>query len=263
MINNNYTFVLSSCDNYSDLWDPFFTQLRKYWTDFDYPVYICTESKSFKFNGIDIHCPLQVAKTNTWSQNLLEILDYTDTEFVIFMLDDFWLKSPVNTSLLEKCKFIIEQEKNMGFLCLIQQKASVYACDINHEEIVHMPKNQYFRITTQAGIWRKKYLQQILRKHESAWQFEWFGSKRSKRLKMQPYVVSNKVGSVFDYDSGGVLFRGAYVKEYIGYFLDHENISLTKDRKVAPKSELESNEYDKKINYFSLRFIFDYIRSMI
>lgn len=263
-MNNRYSVVVSSCDNYSDLWMPFFSLIKKYWPAFDYPVYICTESKTFSYEGFDIHCPLNVPQTNTWSQNLIDLLNHIDSEYIIFMLDDFWLKSPVNVNLLSHCMEIFENDKNMGFLCLIQQKASsLMDSKQDFRDVVQVPKSQFFRITTQAGIWRKSYLRQILRKHETAWQFEWFGSKRSKRLALQPYVVSEKVGSVFDYDSGGVLFRGAYVEEYIGNFLNKEGIVLSKKRPIAPKVQLENKEYSKRRNLFSPRYIYDYIRSMI
>jgi hypothetical protein len=54
MTNNNLSIVVSSCDSYSDLWNPFFTLLKKYWIGIEkYPIYLCTESKKITFEGLD------------------------------------------------------------------------------------------------------------------------------------------------------------------------------------------------------------------
>lgn len=37
--------LVNSCDKYSETWIPFFTLLKKYWPDCEYPIYLNTENK--------------------------------------------------------------------------------------------------------------------------------------------------------------------------------------------------------------------------
>ena len=138
---NKFSFVLSSCDSYSDLWNPFFRQLKKYWKGFNYDIYLCTESKKYQMEGLRIHCPLNVPRSNTWSENLIELLKGIDSEYIIFMLDDFWLKSPVDTSKLEKLMEIFDNNKEMGFLCLLHQPASSLSPSSSFPMLVEYAKN--------------------------------------------------------------------------------------------------------------------------
>lgn len=263
---NKYSFVLSSCDNYSDLWNPFFHQLKKYWKGFDYDVYLCTESKKYQMEGLRVHCPLNVPRSNTWSENLIELLEHIETEYVIFMLDDFWLKKPVDTEKLAEIMETFDKDKNIGFLCLLHQPASVLPVSKEYPMLVEYPRKAKYRITTQVGLWRKDYFLKILRSHESAWQFEIYGNKRSGRYKENTYVISDKTNSIFDYDSGGVLYRGKYVKEYVEYFEKEEGIKLEKERIRKPKWEFKKEDRDivRRIKkYFTLKFYIDYYKSII
>ena len=44
----NTALLVSSCDKYSDCWDPFFKLLSIYWKDLEYPVYLITEEKEYE-----------------------------------------------------------------------------------------------------------------------------------------------------------------------------------------------------------------------
>ena len=114
----NISLIVSSCDKYEDAWVPFFTQLKKFWPEFNMPIYLGTESKTFQFEGFDIHCPLANGPVySQWSERLLKLLDYIDTEYVLFALDDFWLTAPVDNSRFEKIVSYMSSDRRMGFTC--------------------------------------------------------------------------------------------------------------------------------------------------
>lgn len=243
---SNIPLIVSSCDRCSDLWLPFFTLIKKYWPGFDRKVFLCTDSKSFTFEDFNIICPLRMLPGSTWSENLMALLEIIEEDIVLFMLDDFWLKTPVNVDRLQKYEKIMMDNANIGFICLIFQIDPSQDNPISNEysDFVVYGKNTPYRVTTQAGLWRKDYLMSLLRRHESAWWFEMFGSKRSRKSKFKSYVVRD---SVFSYDDGGVLFRGNYVSEYIKYFVD-KGIIINPQRRIALKEELKSEV--KGISFF-------------
>lgn len=222
----NISLLLSSCDNYDDMWVPFFTQLKKNWPEFDMPVYIGTESKTFQFEGFDIRCPLANGPVyKQWSERLLKLLEYIDSEYILFSLDDFWLTAPVDNEKVKKIYSYMLKDKRMGFVCLKQEiiqgktpaKDIAAAVDCQYPELWRCLKNKSFRITTQFGIWKRSYLVKLLRAHESAWYFETRATWRSKFYWERVYDVKE---SITIYPVGGVIWGG---KCYIDYMDQYEN----------------------------------------
>jgi hypothetical protein len=184
-----------------------------------------------------------------------------DEDHVLLMLEDFWLKEKVDETQLHQCEEIIKSDSTIGFICLVHQldPSSENPTSENYPNLIEYGRHTPYRVTTQAGLWRRDYLLSLLRKHESAWWFEMFGSKRSKRSEYHSYVVEK---SVFSYDDGGVLFRGCYVEEYIKFFKDDKNVYINSKRRADSKMNLMAEVKDKsflqKLNPF---FIYHYCLS--
>lgn len=220
----NISMLLSSCDKYDDSWAPFFIQLRKFWPEFNMPVYMGTESKTFQIEGFDIRCPLANGPIyRQWSKRLMKLLEYIDTEYVLFTLDDFWLTAPVDNEKFEKIVSYMEQDKRMGFVCLKQEiipgktseKDMAAVAECQYPELWRCLKGKSFRITTQFGIWKRSYLTKILRSHESAWYFETRATWRSKFYWEYVYDVKE---SITVYPVGGFFGGGQCYEDYKDLF---------------------------------------------
>ena len=259
----NIPLIVSSCDKCNDLWQPFFSLIRKNWPDFDRKIYLCTDSMSFAYEGFDINCPLRMPLGSTWSENLMTLLKGMDDEYVMLMLEDFWLKEKVDEAQLYQCEEIIKNDPTVGFICLVYQlnPSLDNPASENYPNLIEYGQRTAYRVTTQAGVWRKDYLLSLLRKHESPWWFEMFGSKRSRRSDYHSYVVKK---SVFSYDDGGVLFRGCYVEEYIKFFKDDKNISINPKRRTDSKENLMAEVKDKSfLQKMNPLYIYHYCLSHI
>lgn len=243
---SNIPLIVSSCDKCSDLWQPFFYLVKKNWSDFDRKVYLCTDSKTFAYEEFDITCPLRMPSGSTWSENLIALLKGIDEECVLLMLEDFWLKAEVDAIQLHQCEEIIKNDSTIGFICLIHQLNSSPDNLVSgkYPNLIEYGSKTAYRVTTQAGLWRRDYLLSLLRKHESAWWFEIFGSKRSRRSDYRSCVVDK---SAFSYDDGGVLFRGCYVEEYIKFFKNDKNIYINPKRRIDSKVNLMAEVKEKTI----------------
>lgn len=243
---SNIPLIVSSCDKCSDLWQPFFYLVKKNWSGFDRKVYLCTDSKTFAYEEFDITCPLRMPSGSTWSENLIALLKGIDEECVLLMLEDFWLKAEVDAIQLHQCEEIIKNDSTIGFICLIHQLDSSPDNLVSgkYPNLIEYGSKTAYRVTTQAGLWRRDYLLSLLRKHESAWWFEIFGSKRSRRSDYRSYVVDK---SVFSYDDGGVLFRGCYVEEYIKFFKNDKKIYINPKRRIDSKVNLMAEVKEKTI----------------
>lgn len=255
--------IVSSCDKCRDLWQPFFYLVKKNWPDFNRKVYLCTDSKTYACDGFDITCPLCMPSESTWSENLIALLKGIDEEYVLLMLEDFWLKEKVDETQLHQCEKIIMRDPTIGFICLVHQLDSSPDNPVseNYPNLIEYGPKTAYRVTTQAGLWRRDYLLSLLRKHESAWWFEMFGSKRSRKYDYHSFVVEK---SVFSYDDGGVLFRGCYVEEYIKFFKDDKNIYINPKRKIDSKVNLMAVVKERTIlQKLNPLFIYHYCLSHI
>ena len=243
---NSIPLIVSSCDKCSDLWQPFFYLIKKNWPDFNRKVYLCTDTKTYACEGLDIACPLRMPSGSTWSENLIALLKGIDEEYVLLMLEDFWLKEKVDAMQLHQCEEIMNNDSSIGFICLVHQlvPSPENPTSEKYSNLIEYGRHTPYRVTTQAGLWRRDYLLSLLRKHESAWWFEMFGSKRSSRSDYHSYVVKK---SVFSYDDGGVLFRGIFVEEYIRSFLDDKTVSINPKRRIDSKVNLMKEVKERTI----------------
>ncbi len=219
-LSTKINMVFSTCDKYDFTWAPFFKQFQKFWPEFNMPIYLCTDSKTYAFPGYDIRCPMEGnTKRYTWSELLLKTLEYIDSEYIFFMLDDFWLTEPVNHEMVHKVLNYMEQNPKIGFCCLRNETGTLenkkYSVDSEYIDMWYCQKEKKYRITTQAGIWRKDFLIRIIRKHETAWEFETRGSWRSKWYREDVFCL--KETAIF-YPVGGVLWGGKVYSGYIDLF---------------------------------------------
>lgn len=247
---NKYCLVIASCDAYSDLWVPFFQLLKKRWPAFDAPIYISTESKKITIEGLDIRCPLNFNKKVTWSHRMLSLLKVIDYPYILLLLDDFWLYDNVKTALIEKCIQYLDSDDNIGNFCLLPQHATYFHNSSEFPEFYLRPKQEPFRITTQATLWRKEYFIKVLRKHENVWFFETRATIRSKFYKERLYVLKPTEVQPFKYHICGVLHQGKYIQKFLDDF-SSDNLKLDLTRGVVPTMTLaESGKKVNKVSFF-------------
>lgn len=213
----NISLVLSSCDKYEDTWHSFFIQLVKNWPDFSMPIYLGTETKQFSYPDLDVKCPLSGGIVySQWSERLIKLLKFVESDYVLFMLDDFWLTTPVDTSVVQRILGYMNKNPKIGFVCL-RNEQDTGAEECEYPELRESMKNKPYRITTQAGLWRKDYLIKILKSHESAWNFETRATWRSRLYRER--VFDSKF-NFFNYPVGGTIGGGKLYKPYLVLYSD-------------------------------------------
>ena len=109
------TIIMPSYDKYSELWDPTFKLLFKHWpnllTDYkDVPLVLVSNYEKFEHPRVKNILIGDLDKT--WSENFLKSLDKVKTKYVLIILDDYIMSSPVNDKrLVEILSFL---KKNNG-----------------------------------------------------------------------------------------------------------------------------------------------------
>ena len=243
-MNNDVTILVNSCDLYEDAWYPFFKLLQIQWPSCDCDIVLNTETKPYS-------CDFLKVKTicsgkGTWSQRLLKCLDQIATEYILFFLEDQFLREPVNTEYWQKSVSYMKEHNDTGVIFLRHTEKQK---DDYHED--YFPRDYLtdnFRIVGMVALYRKAYLKSILRKHENPWEFELYASIRSKRRKESVLQYSAYKPAIFVYDDaiekGYGITRKKWLRknrelfEQYGITVNFENLGFYDPGEVSvPKSK--------------------------
>ncbi len=175
----NIAVFVSSCDRYSDLWDGFYQLFFKYWPDCQLPVYHVSDSRKFAHPKVTSICPGQPGKRYTWSGLTKWALEQISEEYILFILDDYFLIRPVDTALLEQCFEAMKREK-ASYLRLTPNPPPAAPLGA-YPHIGVLPKNAPWRTSLQLALWKKEALWQLLDERENQWEYEHQSVQRADR----------------------------------------------------------------------------------
>lgn len=176
------TILVSSCDKYSLLWEPFFGSLFKHWPSLQasngkVPVMLIANTKQYDHPRVKT---IKITHEKSWADNMLFALEQVNTPYVLVLLDDYWLYEAVDEKRLAQLLTIL----GGGNTAFIQTSFNDLRFNngVAHENtvgVVHRKKFSHYKVSLQAGLWDKASLQYLLRSGESPWDFEIAGSIRA------------------------------------------------------------------------------------
>lgn len=224
--NANTTMVFLTCDKYSELWPFFFGLLYKQWPAFSLPIVSTAETKSFiTASGLHVY-PINCKNSNLgWSDRLYLALKNVKTKYVMLFIDDFFLKDTVNTKKIYSAYDILQSHSNIGavFFAPFPGKGK----EVGLTDYVQNRKFSTYQLNLQISLLSKKYLISTLRKGETPWEFELYGSFRSMFANRHYLAVRSTDCSPFSYDYGFVIIRGMYNEKVCQYFKDRYGFDLS------------------------------------
>ncbi|MBQ3006118.1 MAG: hypothetical protein IJD78_01010 [Clostridia bacterium] len=240
---DNFTIIVNSCDKYEDAWDPFFRLMEINWPESEnYKIILNTETKDYKCNyrNVKTVCSGNIA----WSKRLKNILETVDTDFVLFFLEDFFLRSPVNQKMFEEAYNLISENEDIGYIGLKYSPERIFK-DKNYTPTERFFSRDLlatkFRITAMSVLWRRTWLIELLDEKENPWEFENNASVRSRQYPYKVLEINNINGvcpPVFDFED----------KIKYGYGITHGQW-LPKNKELFEKFGIEVNFDNLGINY--------------
>jgi hypothetical protein len=270
----SFAIFVNTCDKFEDCWVPFFKLFSTYWPDYDGEIYLNTDYKEFKYPGLNIisiknAAVKQDAAIITWSECLRRGLNAVKNDVVLYLQEDYFLKGNVQHGIIQNYAGLIE-DKKVDCIHLTDQNTS--------GPIIHnspfpglwtIGYDASYRVSCQAALWNKKVLQEYIRPYESAWNFEEFGTKRSKIKKHHFLTVDRSIVKLNEYELIPYVFtgiiQGRWFEEVVPLFNKH---SIAIDYSLrgfvdsrTPKSFRKKVEYSLlKIpisirSYFELLFL--------
>ena len=224
-MDQNISILIPSCDNYSDLWAPFFKCFFKYWPDCPYQIFLGVNKKPFSYPGVSV---INTGLDNGYSQNLREYLDFLDNDIVLVWIEDRFLKDQVsNEKIDEAVKYF--KKNNLDFLKLITGHPYSYS---NSKNQIFSPLNQneHYWVCLTIALWKKSTLYKIANLSDTAWDLEKFGTKFAKEKKLKFYSISYPYKyspAIFDKH---LLIKGKLTLDSITYLRNENIISVLRTR---------------------------------
>lgn len=196
------TIFVNTSDNFEDCWEPFFKLFKLYWPECQYPIVLNTETKDYQYEGLNITCSkvsLGEKKRLGWSECLKRALEAIETPYILYLQEDYFLEAPVKADILESLLAEIKALK-VGAVRLSGTDGVGPFHEIGSSLIVEVDKAAKWRLSLQAALWKKSVLESLVRRHETPWQLESYGSFRTRRLKEKICSVNQNTFSGFDND---------------------------------------------------------------
>lgn len=162
---------------------PFAHLMRLYWSQ-DLPVTVYGNTPpdfklpfNFHFHSMGAMQPVE-----RWTDGLIFALNQIQEEAVILMMDDYWLNRQVNAQAVESIyRYTLEHPEVARFDLTTDR---LYAGGMHDyarvgplDVIISDPHSPY-HFSLQAAVWRRSWLLQCLKPHETPWQAEINGDAR-------------------------------------------------------------------------------------
>jgi hypothetical protein len=201
--------IIMSCDSYDDCWKPFSILYNKYFPN-NYKTHIVTETKTCSYFDT-------IKKTGAWTKRLREALQELDSEYVLLMLEDYFIHSRVDNNKIKECLKIIKETNSI-----------VYNFEFKYRQCVGLDNtydiqlnNQVYLNSTQPSIWNRQRLIERLDKEQTAQEWE-----LTKIDSQYMHLINNTNEKIID----------------IGYDLTHRPWGIVKGKWSKETKELFDKE---------------------
>ena len=180
----NLTTVVGTCDSYLDL-IPGFSILYERYFEQNVETLIVSETETLDMPNYKFITPGK----KQWGERIINALSETKTEYVFFVLDDYYLSQLLTNEYIEYLlKFMDNRKVNKIMLSPVPDFAKYeYLESIN--TMHKMSPTSPWLTSVQPAIWRKSELLKLLKPEYTPWNFEVEGSKLAKN-NVENYFVA-------------------------------------------------------------------------
>lgn len=209
--------LVLSCDKYKSCWSPFFQLLDKYYPHHP-EAYLLTEKEECPYcKTINIDNP-------SWVYRFREALKKINDKEVLILLDDFFIRQPVDEKRISEIEF--------------DDDTIVYNFELMYRPVTEIvgdkwglqKNNQIYLNSCQPSIWNREKLIERLNNDNitpQEWELTVINSPYKHYINAGEYVIN--VGHRYHKDGWGIT-RGKLTQECIG-FLESEGIDTTELRR--------------------------------
>lgn len=213
---NELAVYVSSYDGSSDLWGPFFDLFQRFWPDCDFRVYLVNNQLPYEREGVDV---LSSGKEIDWFDRTLRTLRQVDSEYVMFLLEDYFLSKTVRNADVHK---IIEtMRRDDVFYYRLSLTSGAKPSDDG--EPIKIRKGSSYSISLQPAIWNRAALIKALEEIDgkTPWDFEYYFNDIHEAIPSaedDAYIagVLYDTRDILGYKNG--VLRGRWIPETLNHY---------------------------------------------
>lgn len=158
--------IVLSCSKNEDTFVPFHTLMERYYPDHPRIVYFTDGITNPYYETISVKNYL-----DTWTIGFREFLNNIEDDYVLLMIDDCFIRQPVDTKRIEEAEHIIRKNKNIALMNFEK------AWDVSDELTGYKgwKKRKHgsrFEVSLLCGIWDKEKLLKVVERDCSPWEIE-------------------------------------------------------------------------------------------
>jgi len=175
----DFTIIVSSCDAYSDCWDPFFKLFASYWPNTLAQVVLITDEKDYQCPYMEVKvfraAVGQGCRRQTWGWNLMRCLESLNTDVILYLQEDFFLTAPVDEDMIKefagyisKMSWTHQSTMHIG-LCARSSHGPFHLTE--YPLLWEVDRKARYRFSLQPGLWKREALLKYLKPLDTAWDF--------------------------------------------------------------------------------------------
>lgn len=170
--------LVPTCASYYRLLPGFAHQFNKYWDD-SQEVFICGHEPlnvrlpdNFVFISVT---PVSYPAVK-WTNGVIRALQIFRDNYIVMMLEDYWLREKVNTTWINDLETWMEQHQDVLRMDLTADRlgsgCGYNVGKISDLEIIETPYTCAYQISLQAAMWNRRGLLNMLPNYLSPWEVE-------------------------------------------------------------------------------------------
>lgn len=240
--NKKLGVYVNSFDGCADLWDSFFMLVKNFWNDCIYSIYLVNNSKEYKYPGVNINI-VHTGPEKNWVDRTARSLNMIDEEYVLFMLEDYFISKKIINDDIEEILSYMENNDVYYY-----QLSIGYPNDKRRIRVNAGTKKDY-SISLQPAIWKRKKLLEVLSEVDgvSPWAVENYLNQKYKNSNDIPGAYRD-TRDILGYKNG--VLRGKWILDTIEYFKKQNiNFDLGEREIMSRKASLRYDVANKFSGY--------------
>jgi hypothetical protein len=225
--------VISSCDAFSDCWQPMIYSLKKFWNDCPFPIYIINNHQTISDTNI---LTLNVGNDKLFASNLKFALNQLAYENIIYFQEDYFLTNYVDTAAVQ-LHIDYSTKNNIDFLKIHSNDFLVRDhLRIDNSIYCENPIDVRYSLNTSVAIWKKSTLEMLCVEGYSGWDWERkiipFINKNNITIKSEILHSSVSVTEGITTISGGAVAKGRWTRSGKSFLINNGLSHLLKERPI-------------------------------
>lgn len=224
---SRFTVIISTCDKFSDLWDANIYFLNKNFKSYneDVKVLLVTDDvTNRKFDGVEI---ISAGNGTEITERLKVALNTVETQYILFLLDDYFLTEKIDMNLLVDDMEFMDSE-SVDYLRLypaskhyLKKEGATPVVGFPLFYIRNIEKGDY-KISLYPGLWKTDFMRMTLEQKMNAWQYEVALTEMARTLNAKCAISNHNELPFLDVIRKGKLLNKAnnYLKNYPNFKLD-------------------------------------------